>query len=423
MVVCDIGGCRQVAADFAALGKGAHEAGNAAQGSRQTASAGWWGPAQQRFIDVMRGPRDNCDDLALTCELYARGMTDFADSIDIVVKTMNEALAKARAGGLTVTDFTIVPPDHAAMVGSPPKKPDDFAPDNRAAYDQGVKAYDARVDVFNERVKVFNECSDIVKSARKKEDEAHANLQGDLAPRKEFNLDNWQVGGTAAQKVLKGIDHHNTARRRVVTVLNDLDIEARTYTEIASAKSVSTSKLGPYFDKMAKTSGANRDMMLWLVRQLERGLPSGVTTQAVPPGFADYEGPGRPRATVPSDARFAAPAIGGKAVPIIGDILTVGDELYNVARGKQTIEAGVIRSIGMVGMGYVGAAVGSTAGAAEGNREYGPVGGIIGGIVGAVTGDIQFSEGFDQWSKKAYADSIDYQYNQEKLDEAKHAPR
>jgi hypothetical protein len=81
-----------------------------------------------------------------------------------------------------------------------------------------------------------------------------------------------------------------------------------------------------------------------------------------------------------------------KGIPFIGDIVVGIDEFADVGRGRQTITAATIRTLGQFGAGIAGTVMGSaalgTAGGAVGGSLFGLPGAAVGGGVGTAIGGL-----------------------------------
>jgi hypothetical protein len=419
--------CRSVAAWFGQVAEKSTGAADAVQQSRMSANAGWWGPAQQRFTEMAYGPVLQCDDLAATCRQYSTALYDFADSLDAVVNRMNEAVDKALSGGLTAEhELLIFPPNRDEMIGPQPSPPDDPTPENIGSYRQAAQAYNAQVDAYNAKVAVFNECSAIVKEARIVEDQAHTDLAGNLrADGPPPNVDaSWEIGNTSAQSLLGGIEGNNDGRMAVLNKLNRLGDDTSVFTQLATARNgdqqLTKAQRDAYLRAAAK-AGANHDRYLSFLDAWEkRTLPAALHSSRVPPGFAQYGGARRALVEFsPKDATRVAKIV-IRGVPVVGDVFTVGDEIYKGVSGQQTARATVIRSIGMVGTGMIGGAAGALVGGTVGSFG-GPPGIAIGAGVGSFLGDMfvggAADEGLDELLKQVLPDDVDPRYNQPRVAE------
>ncbi|MGH3757525.1 hypothetical protein [Actinophytocola sp.] len=154
----------------------------------------WTGPASDRFADELRPPHNACEDLAYTCETYANALRDFAGELDAVNELMQEARDKATQDGLEVDGPFILPPESpgdspAAMSGTMSGQD---ASDSYDASRAEIDAFNDAVDEYNQKVDSFNACGEIVAEARKREDEAHAELLRAIVPEDgEISVDDW----------------------------------------------------------------------------------------------------------------------------------------------------------------------------------------------------------------------------------------
>lgn len=433
------GTCRQMAGWLRGFGGSALAAANSIQAARATSASGWSGPAQLRFAEQAAGPRDQCDDLQFTCDQYATGLDSFADALDAVGRLMDDAAAKAAAGGLTVEErLLILMPD---PIGNPPSPPNSPYGDDVTSYDYAVQMYNKSVDAYNVKVAVFNECSDIVKEARKQEDQAHANLRGDLQAREGApSWESLEVAGEKAKDLIDTVKYHDMARGKILDSIDQLDETASTYAQLANAERglpEVSKEMRELYQRAADNAGVNRDRYLTLLRRWGDGvrLPSVLRPQRIPVGHASYQGANRVLAIPERIGHTKVAKTVIRAIPIAGDVLTVGDEIRKAATGEQTWKVTGIRSIGLVAAGNIGSFVGGAAfalagtgvGAAIGAVTGGvpmigtiPAGAVLGGAGGAVVGDAALSHGVDILLNRVLSEEIDPAYAQPRLESMPH---
>lgn len=432
--------CRETAAWFEAGAKAADATADAVQDARITSVESWSGPAATAFADALLPHRDRADDLAVTCHFYARALNDFADAIDSAYNLMNDAMDKAAAGDLIVDGPLIEAPDASAL-GSPPVRPTEGNRDTLAAHFRRVDEYNARVDAYDAKRVVFNECSDIIKEARFTIDQAHVNLAGDLSAREGGTpLPDWKIGTIHVDKVLDGVYGTSTTQQKILKRINDANADVQAYEKMSNAtRLAATPEEMERLRAAASKAGANQTQTLDWLQRMERGrLPERYhTTKTTPPRHARYEGPrrifGAKRTAGMSPPEYAAKRLLPRAIPFIGDGITLFDEFGDAARGRQTLAAAAVKSIGVIGAGYAGGAIGGLAGGAIGAAIGSPTGpgllatGGIGAVIGSVVGDPLASIGAviatDHLANEYMSDQIYPDHQEVRLDKIERAQR
>jgi len=428
LVLGNPGSCRAAATWLKQVGTAAKGAADTAQGARMTASGGWGGPAAEAFFRAAKNPLDTCDDISLTSGQYAAGLEEFADCVDRLIERMAGVVAKAQGGGLQVVRGFIMSPD-ASTLGVRPVKPaiQIEQPGSESAldrYQEQVDAYNLRVEEFNRKVALFNECGDLVKDIRVAEKQAHVNLRGDLAG--DGDTSNWRIGDVPVGEIVDGREAYRDGRKAMLLErIRELTDDGNRYTTIASADKPDflDRRMLEWYQRAAEGTRADKQHLLTMLSRYENGrLPAESRTlkNAVPSGAGEYEGRRAGRG-MPREATGAAHAYRvmngfAKGVPLMGDIATGIDEFIDVARGRQTITAATIRTLGQFGAGVAGGFLGAAAGGAAGGAIGGYAGAGVGTAVGSVVGDWYFQDQADHqlqaFLEHAMPDEINPDQNQ-----------
>ncbi|MGH3519498.1 MAG: hypothetical protein ACRDQ7_19180 [Haloechinothrix sp.] len=373
------------------LNIGASDAADKVYDARNTAYSSWRGPASQAFHDSIRGVGPDTDDLAYTAEKYGRALCEFADALDSVLRRMDTAIDKATAGGLEVEGPFILPP---APVGPAPGLPPTVLPAGRAAsvfaeFERQSAAHAAKVAEFNRRAAVFNECRAFVIDARNREDEAHADLRQALAAPEGCSIDAWEVGNTAASRVISAIGSLENTRYAALVNAERLGEQSTTYQKWAmgTLSDMSEADRKLFYRAAAK---AQLGMLRYQVRVNEfesyvKGVPEKVRK-----ALAYYPGKSPdmhvPRADASPGMKAASQVL--RRLPAVGSGLVIFNESVGAAKGEQTWTKAAVDSGAVIGGGALGSAAALAGWGAATGSAVGPVGTVVVGGGGAVLGAI-----------------------------------
>lgn len=428
------GSCREAADWLKALTASANDASAKTTAARNTADAGWWGPASGRFHEVVYDAICVSDDLACTASTAEPALRDFADGLDKVNEKMQGARDTAVRGSLEVKAHTfIMAPDKGSLVTAPkPEMP--HVADSKAIeeYNEAAAVYNAQMGEYNARVKVFNECSTLVKEARILEDQTHAALEGQLrivmpkgvkVPTGQYpgvdgpppaNPVPWEFGGTSVSIALDSAseaqEQWQRGRQEAITRANKLVNEASLYQQLATGRRFAdyrpTKAELAAVRRKARLSGLAKESQLALVRAYEKGLPpiwrSTEKWVALDGAGARAAASGRVRGDY-STPKFRKSVGGGLFV--VGAAISVGGEVAKLVNGEQTWQGTAVKSVGLVAGNLIGGFVGGGA--------LGPVGSVVLGatLEGAV----------DQFIEQLMPRDFDTAYNQPWVDQGQYA--
>ncbi|MFC4852934.1 hypothetical protein [Actinophytocola glycyrrhizae] len=371
------------------------KAGDLSRGARAVAESGWEGPAHDAFDKVSQVPARTADDLAFTCQEAMRALKDFAGSLTKIMETMLTTREAAVNGGLEVVDGLIFPPEPA-----PPKPSLDHQASSSADADAMYRDYQAKMaawvplaDAYNKKAELFNTCSDSVRDARVKEDEAHAALRAELGPISEKNIDG--VAFTISSEVSLGtaaalnyVSSFGGARADAVVAQQAFLKEADLFQRWATGDITTlTPDERAVLTRAANTGSPTANKILAQVmadsyqQRIDRydkwlgHLPDTMrNTVTAYPSFSALQ-----RADAGLAARATNTAL--KNTPYLGTAITFGFEGWNAYQDQQSWPKAAAKA----GVSVVGTTIGGMAGAAMGSVLPGP-GTAIGGFLGATAG-------------------------------------
>ncbi|MEC3977961.1 hypothetical protein [Amycolatopsis sp. H20-H5] len=144
------------------LAKGVSDAASTIYTARNSADAGWHGPASDAFRTKMTGGAEKTDGLATASRDVAQKFDDYAAELHRAQEDMRTVRASAAAAGLKVDGETIVEP------GPPPSGPG-AAPTGDAATPEAVKAHNDAViaqNAHNAKVNAYDAAQHAADAAR-----------------------------------------------------------------------------------------------------------------------------------------------------------------------------------------------------------------------------------------------------------------
>ncbi|WP_024874072.1 hypothetical protein [Saccharomonospora piscinae] len=376
------------------------KSGDQSRYARGTAESGWEGPAHQAFDAEAHQPTRTADDLAFTCQEAMRALTEFAAALTGVQDTMADTLATATAGGLTVQEPFILPPQPPgpkpgiAPVGSA------HATDRINDYQADLRAWQDEAKEYNRLATLFNQCADAVGDARQREYDAHETLRAELAPADGSKVDDYVIGTPLGMTVagivavpqsihsdrLDAFRNLGAAVLRESTLLNSLSTG-----QIASLSEAEKAQL----IRRAEEAGDDVSKYRKLISDYDRytaGLPHEVRAALA----------AHPQSAGLSDIAAKAGISEGaltkalKATPFVGSGLTAGIEAWNASQGGQSWPEAGVRTVGGIAGTTAGTLLGSTLGSAASGALFGsgagPAGSVIGGVAGALVGGLKGAE-------------------------------
>lgn len=361
-------------------------AGDQSRRARTVARSGWEGPAHDAFDRVTLKPTNAADDLAFTCQEAMRTLKDFASSLSKVQEKMINTIREASGGGLEVQGPLILPPN------PPPPKPSISgqassaadATDKYEAYQTQMRAWVPIANEYNRKVELFNKCSDNVRDARLKEDEAHAALRGGLGPITGKNVGDvgftFGTGESVTIASALGLVQSTEGERHDAFIKQQRHLAASTlFQRFATGNIVDlTDAEKAILTRAAAQSGATAETYAQRVRMYEKWI-SGVP-QEVRAAVASYPSFSALKAANSGLAAGAHTAL--KATPYVGSVVTIGMEAWNAKQGTQSWPKAAAKA----GAAITGTTAGSVAGAVLGSFVPVPGATVVGGVVGGVFG-------------------------------------
>ncbi|GAA3522288.1 hypothetical protein GCM10022222_00060 [Amycolatopsis ultiminotia] len=376
---------------------GHHAAGNV-RAARSAAEAGWHGPASQAFRESIDNIDVTADDMANWAATTERGLREFASSLGAVVARMNEALAKAHAGGLRVDGPFIVEPDPIPMVK--PGTPIEVCTAGGATravgtYQGDIKQYNSLVSQHNAKVAIYNECKAIVDAARTTEGNAHQALRQAIQPPSgRLDIDAYKVGTTTIARVNSYISSFENPRMEALQRAQRAATSAQFFDGWANGTLINMTPEDKALLKWAADeSRGNKASYETRAQQFEQYVNK--VPEKAREWIAKYPGKGSIH-VLPDDASLGLKAGQKllKGMPYVGSALTVANESIGAASGEQSWGKAVADSGGLIVGGAVGGALASAGASAAAGAVFGaPLGpfgsfivGTAGGIAGAIGG-------------------------------------
>ncbi|TKG62027.1 hypothetical protein [Prauserella endophytica] len=383
------GSCRAAADHLARLAGAAHTAAGLAHRARTTGESDWMGPARDAHDGATRQYGPATDRLGEQAGTIERALREFADELDGAIRRMEEALGKARRGGLMVEGPFILAPDPPLAPRVLPTGPCDAAQakqvmaDNKAA----IEAHNAAIADYNAKAAVYNECKAIVTDARTREGDAHTTLQ-QAVNTAEPGDDYVGLGFTTASQARSFVATMENKRLEYANMANRFRNTGQAFTDFAMGK---LHLLPPDFGRTLSTyaaamqAGHNHyqaradQYNRWIkhVPQKARNIMSAYPGKG---SLSDLE-PGGSKALEHSRSLL-------KGYSYIGSTITAFNEFAGAVKGEQSWGKAVTDT----GLIITGAAGGSmAAGAAYGalvGASGGPLGALVVGIAGGALGGI-----------------------------------
>ncbi|NKQ53902.1 hypothetical protein HFP15_13530 [Amycolatopsis sp. K13G38] len=380
------GTCREVAAYLGRLYDGAYQAGSKFSGALTTADATWHGPAHDAFADWINGTRPEIDALSDQAFKVQWALNDFADSLDAILARMDDALAKATAGGLEVDGPFIVSPTPPAPAPLLPTGPCGTEQATRIMEQnqRAIAAHNQVIADYNAKVAVYNEAKAIVTTARTMEANAHHALQQVVgAASQAVQKDMTKIGFTTASQARGFVGTMENTRRLTLAQADRLKTQSEFYKNFALGKQVEDPDWAKVLLERSAKMADDGGKLQTRAQQFEQWV------QTVPedarkaltayPGRSVAENLGEHSTdlTLPAGAARIA-----RSLPYVGSILTAGSEAYGAWKGEQSWARAAADTGAAIGGGALGGAlVGAVAGSA-----FGPVGTLVLGVMGGFGG-------------------------------------
>jgi hypothetical protein len=369
-----------------------HRAAGNVRSAHTTGEAGWQGPASQAFMDAINNVDVVSDEMGEWASRTERGLRDFASSLDAVVASMQDALAKATAGGLAVQGPFIVEPDPITtpQPGTPAKV---CMAGGVAAtvgtYGGDIKAYNAEVAVYNGKVAVYNTCKSIVDAARTTEGNAHGALRQAIQPPPEGpNINAYKVGTTTISRVNGYIKSFENPRAENLLKAQRSDAAGQFFDSWA----LGTQNTWTESDKsLVKWAGdeARGNKTAYETKAQQFGQYVEKVPEPIRKLISAYPGKRFVHA-LPEDASIGLKT-GQKllrGMPYVGSLVTAGTEAFSAAKGEQSWGKAAADTGGIIAGGALGGIGSSALAGALAGAPLGPVGSFVVGTAGGIAGAI-----------------------------------
>lgn len=381
-----VGTCVEAADYLRAIYQAASMTVSGFQSARATADATWVGPAHDEFnakATQVGGEIDTLGDGAFGTEWALR---DFADALKAVLGKMDDALAKAAAGGLRVDGPFIATPDPLPAAPVLPTGPCGTAQAGEVVRQnqQAIAAHNELVAVYNAKVAVYNECKAIVTQARTMEGNAHdalAQAMGKTSATVDTDL--VSIGFTAASQTRGFVGTMENGQRLARAEATRLTTQASFYQNLALGKQADYPIWAKSLLDRSATMAEDGGKYQTRAQQFERWvkvMPEDWRRKVVAyPGMTPAEN----TSSHSKDPKLPAGAARlARSMPYVGSMLTAGNEVYGAYKGEQSWGRAVADTTAtIVGGGVGGALVGAAAGSA-----FGPVGALVLGVAGGFGG-------------------------------------
>ncbi|MBK1785523.1 hypothetical protein [Prauserella cavernicola] len=383
------GTCRGAADHLANMAESAHAAAGQAQQARTTGESDWMGPARDAHDGATRQYGPATDRLGEQATTIERALREFSDELDGVIRRMDEALGKARRGGLQVEGPFILAPDPPLEPQVLPTGPCDSAQAKQAMADNkvAIEAHNAAIADYNAKAATYNECKAIVTDARTREGNAHSTLQQAVSTAKPAD-DYVSLGFTTASQARSFVATMENKRLEYTNLARRFSTTGDAFTNFAMGR---LHLLPPDFGRQLTMSsaamGAGADHYQAKADQYNRWIK--YVPASVRNALSAYPGKGALSDLDPSAGKFMENSRSVlKGFSYAGGVLTAWNEAYGAMKGEQSWG----KAITDTGLIITGAAGGSmAAGAAYGamvGSVASPLGSLVVGIAGGTLGAI-----------------------------------
>jgi hypothetical protein len=233
------GTCRDAATFLGQLYDAAYQASTGFRNAQTTADATWHGPAHDAFADRINQVRPDIDALSDRAFKVQWALNDFAGSLDAILVRMDDALAKATAGGLEVDGPFIVSPTPPGPAPVLPTGPCGTAQAQRVMdqNQQALAQHNQQIADYNAKVAVYNEAKAIVTDARTMEANAHHGLEQAVGAASEaVHNDMTKIAFTTASQARGFVGTMENTRRLAQNEADRLTTQAQFYKDFALGK-------------------------------------------------------------------------------------------------------------------------------------------------------------------------------------------
>lgn len=381
-----VGTCRETATVLGQLYDGAYQASSEFRSALTTADATWHGPAHDAFADQINAVRPDIDVLSDRAFKVQWALNDFADSLDAILARMDDALAKARAGGLEVDGPFIVSPAPPGPAPILPTGPCGTAQAQRIMdqNQQAIARHNQVIADYNAKVAVYNEAKAIVTTARTMEANAHSALEQAVgAASQAVQNDMTKIAFTTAGQARGFVGTMENTRRLTQSQADRLKTQAEFYRNFALGKQIDD----PYWakallERSAKMAndGGKLETRAQQFEQWVKTVPENARKV-----LTAYPGQ-KPSETLSEhidEAKLPAGAARlARSLPYLGGAITAMSESYGALKGEQSWgRAAANTGAAIAGGAAGGALVGAVAGSA-----FGPMGTLVLGVLGGFGG-------------------------------------
>jgi len=369
-----------------ALRKAEHAADSAdddQHSARSTAHSQWEGEGAEAFLSDLEPQLNFTRDLHETCQQYRHAFDALTGTLQAVKDDMAAIRTTATSGGLELQGPIVLRPEQPG----PAPSASEYAGD-QAGYDNAVDEHQAAVDDFNAKAEVFNTCLAHYKDARNKEEQGHTDFWEAVDADEGFDLNqSWSIGTTTASAALAGAGEMHNQRANLLTKIQSLQADSKTYQAIASGDKVLSGMTAKQrmqvMNDVSRSKGSER-MYRKQLKQLDKAskyVPKGLQNLAAanPSGLANN----------PETAKRLSKAF--NRLPWAGSGITVFNEARQAATGEQTWGKAVADSTGIL----AGGAAGGAAGSALCSPLFPPFGPIVCGTGGALLGGFAGEKAMD----------------------------
>jgi len=380
------GTCREVATALGQLYDAAYQASGELRTALTTADATWRGPAHDAFADQINQVRPDIDALSDRAFKVQWALNDFADSLDAILARMDDALAKATAGGLEVDGPFIVSPTPPGPAPLLPTGPCGTAQAQRIMdqNQQAIAQHNQVIADYNAKVAVYNEAKAIVTTARTMEANAHNALQQVVgAASQAVRNDMTKIAFTTAGQARGFVGTMENTRRLAQDQADRLKTQAEFYRNFALGKQVDD----PIWAKalLARSAQMADDggKLETRAQQFEQWVKT--VPESTRKALTAYPGQSKAEKLSTHTDETKLPAGAGRiarSLPYVGGMITATSEAVGALKGEQSWErAAADTGAAIAGGAAGGALVGAIAGSA-----FGPGGTLILGIMGGFGG-------------------------------------
>ncbi|KID28297.1 hypothetical protein HQ32_04489 [Prauserella sp. Am3] len=345
----------------------------------------WTGPASGYFLDSTSEMTRESTAVADRAGKYARALITFASALRSVNQTMDQALEKARSGGLRIEGPIIFAPEA-------PKAPEPLptgpcgTPKAQRIMEQNQTAQqefaNGPLAEYNRKAGIFNACKMIVKRARNTEKAAHEELKEQLTDEGGETVDPAKTTVTLASYTRDMLGSQENDRRLAAAkadrLLRQADFMNKFALGVISDANPAQQRALNLAAKYAEDGGKH----LTRAAQFENWVKH--TPEKVRSISTKYAGQKMAENLAAHTNSTMPKFVGGvlRSAPYVGGLITGVSESIDAAKGEQSWGRAAADTGAALGGGALG---GALVGFTLGNAAT-PLGGVVLGIAGAVGG-------------------------------------